>query len=121
MPNQQSGTTSPAMERGHQEKIREILRLELECAADASLRKGNLTAARILRKLAESTRHVEVRALYAYAQLLDDITAPAGSSDELRKIGGDWLPATATEYVERLVSVRRTGGQASGTRGKQPP
>ena len=109
------------MERGHQEKIREILRLELECAADASLRKGNLTAARILRKLAESTRHVEVRALYAYAQLLDDITAPAASSDELRKIGGDWLPATATEYVALLVSVRQAGGQASGTRGKQPP
>ena len=87
------------------EKIRELLRLELDCAADSSLRTGNLTAAKILRKLAETTRHVDVSVLQAYAQLLDDIV-PGTSSDELRNIGSGWFPESAAEYVQRLVLVQ---------------
>jgi len=97
---------APRAVDGHQAKIRELLRLEFECAADASLSKGNLIAAKILRKLANTTRDVEVSVLYDYAQLLDDISGPAVSSDELRQIGIDWFPKNATEYVERLASVR---------------
>lgn len=88
------------------EKIRELLRLEFECAADSSLRKGNLTAAKILRKLARTTWNVEVNVLYVYAQLLDDISAPPKSSDELRRIGVEWFPRNAAEYIERLASAR---------------
>lgn len=97
---------APAPDYRHQEKIRLLLRLEFECAADSSLKKGNLTAAKILSKLAKTTRDVEVNVLYAYAQLLDDITSPATSSDELRQIGSGWFPKNAAEYVERLVSAR---------------
>jgi hypothetical protein len=81
--------------------------LELECAADSSLRKGNPTAARILLNLAKTTRHVEVSTLYAYAQMLDNIMGAARSSDALRQIGSGWFPKTATEYVERLLSDRQ--------------
>ncbi|MBV8697814.1 hypothetical protein [Bradyrhizobium sp.] len=89
-----------------QAKIRELLRLEFECAADFSLSRGNVTAAKILRQLAKTTRDVEVSVLHAYAQLLDDISDPAPSSDELRQIGVDWFPRNAAEYVERLASAR---------------
>ena len=104
----------------HQEKIREILRLELECAADSSLKRGDLTAAKILRKLAETTRMVEVRVLYAYAQLLDELTAPAPSSEELRQIGSDWFPETAAEYVERLVAVRHAARASAREENTRP-
>ena len=117
-PRASTGTEAPARAGArarddcHQEKIRELLRLELECAADSSLRKGNPTAARILQRLAKTTRDVEVKVLYAYAQMLDDITSSAASSNGLRQIGSDWFPKTATEYVERLVSDCRDDGSS---------
>ncbi|WP_426411452.1 hypothetical protein [Bradyrhizobium ganzhouense] len=105
-PKESKGAVAPATDARHQEKIRELLRLEFECAADSALSKGNLTAARILRKLARTTRDVEVDVLYAYAQLLDDISGPPVASDELRQIGVEWFPKSAVEYVERLASAR---------------
>lgn len=105
-PRESREAAAPATDTRHQEKIRELLRLEFECAADSSLSKGNLTAARILRKLARTTRDVEVNVLYAYAQLLDDISGPPVASDELRQIGVAWFPKSAVEYVERLASAR---------------
>lgn len=95
-----------ASDHRHPERLREVLRLEFECAADYSLKKGNLTAAKILWKLAGTTQQVEVGVLYAYAQLLDDIASPPVASDALRQIGSGWFPKTAAEYVDKLVLVR---------------
>jgi hypothetical protein len=101
-----SKMASAAPDQQSREKIRELLRLEFECAADASLRTGNLIAARILSQLARTTSDVEVNVLCVYAQLLDDITLPPAASDQLRQIGSCWFPQTAAEYVERLSSAR---------------
>ncbi len=105
VPPHEAPTT--AADHRHPEKIRLILRLEFECAAECFLKEGNLTAARSLWNLAKTTQNVEVRVLYAYAQLLDDIASPPVSSDPLRQIGSSWSPGTVAEYVEKLVSVRR--------------
>lgn len=95
------------MDRGLREKIREILRLELEIAADCALRRCNPSAANILRTLAETTRHVDLTVLSAYAELLDDIGDPGVSSDVLRDIGAGWVPDDAAAYVKKLVAVGR--------------
>lgn len=111
-PKESTGAAAPTTDHRHQAKVRELLRLEFECAADSSLSKGNLTAGKILRKLARTTRDVEVNVLYAYAQLLDDISGPPVSSDELRQIGVEWFPRNAAEYVERLASARENARAA---------
>ena len=93
--------------RGDREKIREILRLELEIATDHSLRGCDQSAANILKMLAGTTRDADPAVLLAYAELLDDISDSAMSSDALRQIGAGWFPADAAEYVKRLVSIRK--------------
>jgi hypothetical protein len=103
----ESTAASPKVMAGHQAKIRDLLRLEFECAADTSLSKGNLVAAEALWNLAKTTHDVEVNVLHAYARLLDDINDSAVSSEELRRIGIDWFPKNAAEYIERLSSARQ--------------
>jgi hypothetical protein len=92
------------------EKIREILRLELEIAAGCSSRKGNQSAADFLSKLAETTKDADLTVLHAYSQLLDDLTDLEVSSDYLREIGTRQFPENAAEYVKGLISIRK-GGQ----------
>jgi hypothetical protein len=103
-----SGTAGP-QDREYGEKVREILRLELEIAADCSMQRCDPSAANILKMLAETTRHVDLAVLLAYARLLDDIRDPAALSDALREIGAGWCPDDAADYVKKLVSVHQAG------------
>jgi|ERR1700736_746285 len=95
--------------RGYGGKIREILRLEFELAADSSQRRCDQSAANVLKMLAESTRHVDLAVLLAYAKLLDEIGDPATSSDLLRQIGARWFADNATVEVKQLVSIPKAG------------
>ena len=91
-------------DRSFSEQIREVLRLELEIAAECALKQGNLTAATLLRQLADTTHNVDIAALHAYARLLDDLGRAERSSRELRRVGVGWFPESAADYVARLVS-----------------
>ena len=115
-------------DRGLSEQIRDILRLELEIAAECAQKRGSLAAASRLRELADTTRDVDMAALHAYARLLDDLEHAARTSHELRQIGIGWFPENAADYVARLVSHVGTGlgtgagsAAAPGTRPKADP
>jgi len=92
-------------DRALSEQIRDILRLELEIAAECALKRGSLTAATRLRELADTTHDVDMVALHAYARLLDDLEHAERTSHELRRVGVGWFPENATDDVARLVSL----------------
>ena len=74
------------------EKIREVLGLELKLAARESSRRCDQSAASALKKLAETTKHVDLTVLHAYAKLLDDIRNADTSSDALKAIRAGLVP-----------------------------
>ncbi|MEW6393009.1 MAG: hypothetical protein AB1582_00455 [Pseudomonadota bacterium] len=103
------------------ERIREVLRLELEIAADCRSRTGDLAAAAVLKRLAATTVQADLSTLLSYARLLDDVGDLQAGSDELREIGAGWFPASASEYVARLVEVRGFSRQPDRRPGSKPP
>ncbi|MEW6641959.1 MAG: hypothetical protein AB1586_15750 [Pseudomonadota bacterium] len=106
VPTPSSAMKAQCSGRGLSEQIRDILRLELEIAAECALKRGSLSAATRLRELAETTHSVDMAALHAYARLLDDLEQAEATSRELRQVGIGWFPENAADYVARLVSRR---------------
>ncbi|MGO4716335.1 hypothetical protein [Bradyrhizobium sp. 2TAF24] len=105
-------------DRGLSEQIRDILRLELEIAAECALKRGSLAAATRLKELADTTRDVDMAALHAYARLLDDLGRAERTSHELRRVGVGWFPDNAADYVAGLVS--RASAQAGAKAAPDP-
>jgi hypothetical protein len=88
------------------EQIREILRMQFDAAAaDAA----DPTRISILRELSATTSDIPAAMIEAYWEIFEGLRDTELEHEMLRGIGTFWWPESATNFVERFISIS-TGG-----------
>jgi hypothetical protein len=88
------------------ERIREILRMQFDAAAADT---GDPTKISILRELSATTADIPDAIIEAYWEIFAGLRDAELEYEMLRGIGIFWWPESATQFVERFISVS-TGG-----------
>ncbi|KJC53649.1 hypothetical protein UP10_41940 [Bradyrhizobium sp. LTSPM299] len=88
------------------EQIREILRMQFEAAATDTRDPTKIT---ILRELSTTTADIPDAMIQAYWEIFEGLRDTELEHEMLRGIGISFWPESASDFVERFISIS-TGG-----------